>query len=133
MTHSEARILVYLTQVQTIAYDDLTDEPGTNYRTAPIISHKLRLEYSFACKLLNRMREKEWVRKEEVLATKNYWFISKTHPISIKNKAYEVLKDGRQAELPTWWTLWFEKRNSNIENRKSEIAFKVMFQNSILI
>jgi len=84
MKLSEARILVYLSQV---------DKP---FKFARMISTKLEIGYNYTLEILKSMIEKGWL-SVELDCTKKYYSVKQISLIII---AKELIKRGRQSKLP---------------------------------
>lgn len=80
MKHSEARILVYISQV-----------PKTN-KNVSMISTKLDIGYNYLCNILRDMTTKKWLFKHR-LQTRMFYNITELGKQELK-QAKEVLKNG---------------------------------------
>jgi DNA-binding MarR family transcriptional regulator len=82
MTGTEARIMIYLSQVKS------------PLRYGLAIANKLKIEYGYCLRVISQMHSKEWLRFEEY-GTRKYWFVKK---ISLLEQAREIA-NGKQLQL----------------------------------
>lgn len=79
MKKSEARIIVYLSQV------------SNNNKWVSIISAKLNIDYAYIIKILKLMKAKHWIRSDKQ-RIKTYYFLTKLAPL----ESAKLKLDGRR-------------------------------------